>query len=113
MFYKAQAEGYRGMVQGITAKTLVFGEKTLCSEFRLAKGSSLPRHSHVYEQTGYLVSGRLKLMAGDEVYLAEPGDCWCIAGTIEHSAEALEESVAIEVFSPVRPDYLPENLAKK
>jgi quercetin dioxygenase-like cupin family protein len=38
---------------------------------------------------------------------ANPGDSWNIAGNIEHGATALEESVVIEVFSPVREDYLP------
>ena len=38
----------------------------------------------------------------------EPGDSWCIPGHVEHRAEIIEDSVAIEVFSPVREDYLPD-----
>ena len=37
-----------------------------------------------------------------------PGDSWCIGGDVEHGAEILEDSVAVEVFSPVREDYLPK-----
>ena len=37
-----------------------------------------------------------------------PGDSWSIPGGMPHGAEVLEDSVAIEVFSPVRDDYLPE-----
>jgi hypothetical protein len=36
-----------------------------------------------------------------------PGDCWTIKSDLEHSAEIIENSIAIEVFSPVRKDYLP------
>ena len=37
----------------------------------------------------------------------EPGDSWCLPGGVEHSVVALEDSVVVEVFSPVREDYLP------
>jgi len=40
-------------------------------------------------------------------FLVEPGDAWTIKGGIEHQAKILQDSVAIEVFSPVREDYLP------
>jgi quercetin dioxygenase-like cupin family protein len=46
-------------------------------------------------------------VSGEEQYEAMPGDSWCILMNIEHSAEAIEDSVAVEVFSPVREDYLP------
>lgn len=72
----------------------------------MAKGSLLPRHSHPEEQTGYLVSGRIRLTIGDRTFDVASGDCWCIEGGIEHQAAILEPSVAVEVFSPVRKDYL-------
>ncbi|KAB2887893.1 MAG: cupin domain-containing protein [Desulfobulbaceae bacterium] len=107
MFYKANPDGYKPVLPGINLKTLVFGEKTLFSEFRMQAGSTLPSHSHLYEQTGYLVSGKIRLTIGDEVFTVEPGDSWCIKSNVSHSAEILVDSVAIEVFSPVREDYLP------
>jgi quercetin dioxygenase-like cupin family protein len=47
-------------------RTLCYGDRTLLTEFRLDGGSTLPRHAHPYEQTGYLVSGSLRLTVGDE-----------------------------------------------
>ena len=44
---------------------------------------------------------------GTEVIEVQPGDSWCILGDILHSAEIIEDSIAIEVFSPVREDYFP------
>lgn len=107
MFKKYTDHGYSTPVQGIHMKTLVHGSNTLMSEFHLDKGSLLPAHSHPHEQTGYLVSGKIRLFILDEANLVEPGDAWCIPGGIEHRAEILEDSVAVEVFSPVREDYLP------
>jgi len=106
MFYKRNSNGYKDALEGIRLKTLVHGEKTLLCEFRLEKGRLLPSHKHPHEQTGYLVSGAMNLTVGDEMLEARPGDSWCIAGNVEHAAEILEDSVAVEVFSPVREDYL-------
>ncbi len=107
MFRQRDDSGYKDVLDKIRQKTLVHGEKTLLTEFRLEKGAVLPRHSHPHEQTGYLVSGRLDLTIGKETHRAEPGSSWCIPGDVEHSAIACEETVAIEVFSPVREDYIP------
>lgn len=107
MFYKADENGYKEILPGIRLKTLVHGEKTLFAEFRMEAGSSLTRHAHIHEQTGFLVEGRVRLTIGQQTFEAGPGDSWCIPGNTGHSAEILEKSHAIEVFSPVREDYLP------
>lgn len=109
LFYKVNESGYKQVLPGIKLKTLVYGEKTLFSEFRMEADSTLPKHSHPHEQTGYLVKGKIRLTIGQETLDVGPGDSWCIPGHTEHSAEILEYSVAIEVFSPVREEYLPEN----
>ena len=95
-------------LDGIERKTLVHGAKMLMTEFRMRKGAVLPRHSRPHEQTGYLVKGRVRLLIGTEEYEAQAGDSWCIPGGVEHGADIHEDSVAIEVFSPVRDDYLPD-----
>lgn len=107
MFTKQSDLGFLPALEGIDRKTLVSGDKTLMTEFRLRKGSILPRHAHPHEQTGYLVSGCMRLSIAAVEYDVRPGDSWCIPGGAEHGALALEDSVAIEIFSPVREDYLP------
>lgn len=107
MFGKQSDAGFTPALPGIERKTLVHGNSTLMTEFRLRADSILPRHSHEHEQTGYLVKGRLRLFIGPEGQEIRPGDSWCIPGGTEHGADVLEDSVAIEVFSPVRKDYLP------
>jgi quercetin dioxygenase-like cupin family protein len=54
------------------------------------------------------VSGHIVLSVGAEQCDAKAGDSWCIPMGVEHSAEIPEDSVAVEVFSPVREDYLPD-----
>jgi quercetin dioxygenase-like cupin family protein len=107
MFAKRSDTGYESALAGIDRKTLAYGEKTLITEFRMRKGAVLPRHRHPHEQTGYLACGRIRLFIGSGQYEAQAGDSWCIPGGVEHGADILEESVAVEVFSPVREDYIP------
>jgi quercetin dioxygenase-like cupin family protein len=108
MFAKYDPKGFLNPIEGIEMKTLVHGEKSLLTRFHLKKGSSLPHHSHPHEQTGFLVSGKMRLIIDSKEFLVEPGDTWCIKGDIPHQARVLEDSVAIEVFSPVRQEYLPK-----
>ncbi len=108
MFYRYTDEGYLLALEGIYQKTLVYGDNTLLTEFKLEKGSRLPNHSHPHEQTGYLISGKIRLSIGDEEFDVLPGDSWNIPSNVEHGALILENSVAVEVFSPVRTDYLPQ-----
>ena len=109
MFQKHSQKGYAVPLEGIEMKTLVYGEKTLMTEFVLKKGSTLPLHSHPHEQTGYLVKGRIRLTIGSEEHDVMPGDSWCIPEGVEHGAKIIEDSMALEVFSPVRKDYLPQS----
>ena len=74
MFSRHTETGYRESLPGIRQKTLVFGKNTLMAEFRLNKGSQLPRHAHPHEQTGYLVSGHITLRIGNEESDIWPGD---------------------------------------
>ncbi|KJS14281.1 MAG: cupin [Peptococcaceae bacterium BRH_c8a] len=107
MFNVKSDQGYITVVDGIKRKTLVHGAKTLMSEFLLAKGKTLPNHSHPHEQTGYLVSGKIMLAIAGQEFEVNPGDSWVIPGNVEHSAKIIEDSVAVEVFAPVREDYIP------
>lgn len=106
MFSKKSDGKFRDMQAGIKMRVASYGDKTLMSEFLMEKGGVIPAHSHPHEQTGYLVSGKIILRIGGESFETLPGDSWCVGSGVEHSAEALVDSVAVEVFSPVREDFL-------
>jgi quercetin dioxygenase-like cupin family protein len=105
MFGTHSENGYAQTLEGIAMKTLVYGEKTLMSEFRLSKGAALPEHSHSHEQTGYLVKGSIRLFIESKSKVLTTGDSWCVPSDAKHRAEILEDSIAIEVFSPARTEY--------
>lgn len=99
-------KGYIKMLEGISRKTLVHGDSTLLAEFKLDGGCTLPVHSHPQEQTGYLVSGHMVLSIDGTEHDLHKGDAWIVPGGVEHGAKVIEDCIAIEVFSPVREDYL-------
>jgi quercetin dioxygenase-like cupin family protein len=90
---------------GIQRKTLLDGGRTQLVQFKLATSAVIPAHQHPQEQTGYLLSGRLIMTIAGQACEVGAGDSWTIPGGIEHGVRVLEDSVAIEVFSPVRQDY--------
>ncbi len=107
MFTKKDSRDFRPLIEGVTMRPLVFEKKTILCEFKLEKGHRLPSHDHPYEQTGYLISGKLNFRIDKEWFLTEAGDSWSIPEYVEHEVQILENSVVLELFSPIRPDYLP------
>jgi len=106
MFVKKDNHPFRDLIPGVRMRPLVHEEKTLLCEFRLDAGYSIPLHQHPYEQSGYLISGKLKFFIGDECFDAGPGDSWCVPENTGHRVTILEDSHLVEIFSPIRPDYL-------
>jgi quercetin dioxygenase-like cupin family protein len=106
MFSQHSSNGYKEILKGIRIKILSFGQSTLMAEFQLEKDALLPEHAHPNEQTGYLVQGKIRLHINGVSCVLTPGDSWNVEKDVIHRAEILEDSVAIEVFSPVREDYL-------
>lgn len=107
MFTKKDTRNFHPLIEGVTKRPLVWEEKTILCEFKLEKGHKIPAHHHPYEQTGYLLSGKLNFRIGQTSNIAETGDSWSIPENVEHEVEILEDSVVLELFSPIRPDYLP------
>jgi quercetin dioxygenase-like cupin family protein len=107
MFTKKDTRNFHPLISGVTMRPLAWEQNTLLCEFKLEKGAKLPAHHHPYEQTGHLVSGKMNFRIDNTWHLAEPGDSWSIPENVEHEVEVIENVVVIELFSPIRPDYLP------
>jgi quercetin dioxygenase-like cupin family protein len=103
---KDSPEGYNLLLKGVRLKNLIHGDKTHLTKVLIAKGAVIPLHKHGNEQTGYLLSGKLRFFSGDQEFIVLTGDSWTFPGNVPHGAEGLEESVVLECFSPVREDYL-------
>ena len=108
MFNTKSREGYRSNIKGVKHKIRVYGQHTMMVEFKLSKASRIPFHDHPHEQTGYLLTGKIRLFIDDQVYDCTPGDSWCIPGNTKHGTFAIKDSVFIDIFSPVREDFHPD-----
>jgi quercetin dioxygenase-like cupin family protein len=88
-------------------RRFVHGKSAMIAYFDIAKGEIVPEHSHHNEQISYIVSGTLKFVLGgkDEI-VVRGGEVLVIPSNLPHSAEALEDCVAIDVFSPPRQDWI-------
>ncbi len=93
------------MLPGIVRRTLNEGAHTMLCELRMRAGSVVPAHAHPHEQIGYLASGRFRFRLGDTWREMGPGDSWCVPGGVEHEVLVLEDTIAVDIFSPPREDY--------
>jgi quercetin dioxygenase-like cupin family protein len=94
------------MFPGVVRRTLNSGDHTTLIEVSLANGAVVPAHTHPHEQTGYVAKGRVRFdIDGDSRELAA-GDSYLVPGGARHEVTAIEPSVCIDVFSPVREEYL-------
>jgi len=106
MIHQPDSSNFKELLPGIFMKTLTHGANALLCEFRLTKGTIIPAHQHPQEQIGYLVHGSLRLFGDEGESIVATGSSWCFKGGVIHGAEVLVDSVAVEVFSPMRLDYL-------
>ena len=97
------------MAEGITRRTLTHGKKMVLVEFTIRAGSVFPEHDHPYEQIGYLSKGAGRLWIGGEMHELAPATSWCIPENVPHRAEFSVDSIAVDIFSPVRVDYVGMN----
>ena len=85
----------------------IAGKSAMIARFELSKGEIVPEHAHHNEQVSYIVSGALKFVFdGKDEMIARGGDVVVIPSNVPHSAETLEDCVAIDVFSPPRQDWI-------
>jgi quercetin dioxygenase-like cupin family protein len=90
---------------GVVVQILTDGEKAMLVEVDIEPGAVVSMHSHPHEQTGTLISGRLRFEIGGETFELEPGDAWMIPGGVPHEATGIDKSRVVEVFSPPREDW--------
>ena len=76
------------------------------ARLQLAAGSIVPRHSHVNEQITNVEQGRLVFLFDDERVEVSAGESLAILPNVSHAVEALEDSVALDLFTPRREDWI-------
>ena len=83
----------------------IHGEAMTVARLQLSKGCKVPEHSHHNEQISMLEKGKLRFVINGQEVLVGAGETLHIPANVPHSAEALEDSIAIDLFSPPRDDW--------
>ena len=88
------------------SRKVVTGEREMLAQIYLKKGALVPMHSHESEQMTYVLQGALKFLIGGEEITVREGEVLHIPSWVEHQAEALDDTFELDLFSPIRQDWL-------
>ncbi len=87
-------------------RKFISGKKIMLAQIFLKKGCVIAAHSHESEQMTYILSGSLTFRLQDKEVTLNEGDVLNIPSGVEHSAVALEDTLDLDAFSPIREDWL-------
>ena len=90
----------------LLGRKMIHGKSMTVARIRLSKGAAVPMHSHVNEQISMVESGALRFVLAGEELVLRAGDVLVIPPGVPHLAEALEDSLAVDLFSPPREDWI-------
>lgn len=87
-------------------RQFVVGQEIMLARVLLKKGCIVPEHSHHNEQLTYVLDGALKFWIDGQEIVVHAGEVLCIPAHMPHKAEALEDTVDLDVFNPPRADWM-------
>lgn len=87
-------------------RQMITGENLMFARILLKKGMVVPEHSHLNEQLTYIVEGALKFWIDGKEIVVRAGEVLCIPPHLPHKAEALEDTIDMDIFYPPRQDWL-------
>lgn len=87
-------------------RQMITGQDLMISRVLLKKGCVVPEHSHMNEQLTYILEGALKFWIDGKEIVVHAGEVLCIPPHMPHKAEAMEDTVDLDVFYPPRQDWL-------
>ncbi|MFC5405950.1 cupin domain-containing protein [Cohnella soli] len=90
----------------IRRKILPPGESMMSMLIEFKQGGFGPEHAHPHEQLGFVVKGKIQMLIDGVEVVASEGDQVCVPGNARHSVLALENSLVLETFTPLREDLL-------
>ena len=88
------------------SRRFIAGDREMLAQIYLKRGAIVPTHSHESEQLTYVLSGALKFTLGNREITVGPGQVLRIPSWMPHGAEALEETFELDLFSPIRQDWI-------
>ena len=93
-------------VTEMISQKLVSGEREMLAQIYMKRGAQVPIHVHDSEQMTYVLQGALRFLVDGEEIIVREGEVLHIPASVPHQAEALEDTFELDVFSPIRKDWL-------
>jgi quercetin dioxygenase-like cupin family protein len=87
-------------------RQMVWGQQIMAARVLLKKGGIVPEHSHHNEQLTYILDGALKFWIDGKEIVVHAGEVLCIPANMPHKAEALEDTIDLDIFTPPRADWI-------
>jgi len=92
--------------EGVKRKILSYSNNMMAVEFHFEKGAIGALHSHSHEQIGYLVKGSMIYEEAGKKTTLHAGDTYYVPPNVEHGVVTLEEVILLDVFTPMREDFI-------
>ena len=106
MFFKYSETEVHKLAPDCTRHVLARTDNLLICRLDMEKGHTAPLHHHPHEQCTYIISGRVEITHGDEKQILCAGDSVSFQSNVPHTYYCLEDSAALETFTPMRDDII-------
>jgi quercetin dioxygenase-like cupin family protein len=93
-------------VTEMISRKIVTGEREMLAQIYLKRGALVPIHAHESEQMTYILQGALRFRINGEELIVREGEVLHIPSGVPHQSEALEDTLELDVFSPIRTEWL-------
>ena len=93
-------------VTEMISRKIVSGEREMMAQIYLKRGALVPIHTHDSEQMTYILQGALRFQVDGEEIIVREGEVLHIPSRVPHQTEALEDTLELDVFSPIRAEWL-------
>ena len=97
------------IMSDMISRKIVMGDKAMVAQVFLKKDAVVPEHHHESEQITYILEGALKFEIEGKEVVVRKGEVLSIPSNVPHRAVALEDTVDLDIFSPIRTDWLSKN----
>jgi len=97
------------VMSDLISRKVISGDKAMVAQVFLKKDAVVPEHHHESEQITYIMEGALKFELEGKVVIVRKGEVLHIPSNVPHRAVALEDTLDVDIFAPIRTDWLTKN----
>jgi quercetin dioxygenase-like cupin family protein len=105
-FVRGAEIGWERTAEGVRRQVLRHGSDLMTVRVEFESGAVGAVHHHPHRQATFVVAGRFEITVGADTAELQAGDCFYAEADVPHGVKALEKGVLVDVFTPVREDFL-------